>query len=126
MTLTLRPLTADDLPIVGRWFEDEEARRWLGGPDWPVKALRLVESLGQLAFVALDNGRPVGLLDLRERSVDGLLVRDVAAHVQSTLGRSAVAGGDGDLVALGEERLGDGAADAAVAAGDEYGSAHDR
>jgi RimJ/RimL family protein N-acetyltransferase len=63
VTLTLRPLAEDDLPIVSRWFEDEEARRWLGGPDWPAKALRLVESLGQLAFVAVDDGRPVGLLD---------------------------------------------------------------
>ena len=44
------------------------------------------------------------------------------AHVEGALGRAAAAVGDGDLVALGEERLGDGAADAAVAAGDEDGS----
>ena len=53
---------ADDLAIVSRWFEDEEARRWLGGPDWPVKALRLVEHSASW-LCRLDDGRPVGLLD---------------------------------------------------------------
>ena len=69
--------------------------------------------------------RAVGLLDLRERGLDGGRVGDVAAHVERALGRTAAAGGDGDLVALGEEGLGDGAADAAVAAGDQDGTGSD-
>ena len=55
----------------------------------------------------------------RERRLDGRRVGDVAAHVEGALGRAAAARGHGDLVALGEERLGDRAADAAVAAGDQ-------
>ena len=66
--------------------------------------------------------RAVLLLDLREGGVDGLRVGDVARHVEGPLRGAAAAVGDGDLVAVGEERLGDGAADAAVAAGDEDGS----
>ena len=61
----------------------------------------------------------VGLLDLGEGRLDRVRVGDVAAHVECAVGRAAVAGGDGDLVALGQEGLGDGAADAAVAAGDQ-------
>ena len=63
--------------------------------------------------------RAVGLLDLREGGVHRGGVGDVAAHVERPVGGTAVAGRDGDLVAHREERLGDGAADAAVAAGDE-------
>ena len=76
-------------------------------------------SLVMPALATRTSTGPVGLLGLRERRLDGLRVGDVAPHVERALGRSAVAGGDGDLVALLDERLGDGAADAAVAAGDE-------
>ena len=53
----------------------------------------------------------------------GVGVGDVAPHVERALGRTAAARGDGDLVAVRDEGLGDGAADAAVAAGDQHGSA---
>ena len=43
----------------------------------------------------------------------------IGADGQRALGGFAVAGGHSDLVACGDEFLGDGAADAAVAAGDE-------
>ena len=42
--------------------------------------------------------------------------------IERALGRTTVAGGDGDLVAVRDERLGDRAADAAVAAGDQDGT----
>ena len=39
--LSLRPLTAADIPAIEPWFDDEETRHWLGGRDWPRKSLRL-------------------------------------------------------------------------------------
>ena len=64
---------------------------------------------------------PVRGLDLDERRLDGGGVGDVAAHVERPVGATAGAGGDRDLVALRQERLGDRAADAAVAAGHQHG-----
>lgn len=63
MTISLRPLAPADLAVAGTWFEDEEARRWLGGPDWPAKSLRLAGS-HRHSLLALDDGVPIGLVDL--------------------------------------------------------------
>ena len=66
--------------------------------------------------------RPVRLLDLREAA--STASGSVTSHrTSSTLGWLHRCGRDRDLVALGDERLGDRAADAAVAAGDQYRSA---
>lgn len=65
------PFTAQFLPAVQPWFRHCEVRRRLGGPEWPVRELRLVETVrqeeyrGRLvlrahAWVALDvAGEPV-------------------------------------------------------------------
>src|SRR5262249_3928444 len=47
---------------------------------------------------------------------------DVALDVERAVGRTALAGGHGDPVALGHEGLGDRAADPAVAPGDQDGA----
>ena len=56
--------------------------------------------------------RAVRRLDLGERRLDGRGVGDVAAHVEAPVRCAAAAGGHRDLVALGDERLGDRPADA--------------
>lgn len=65
------PFTAEFLPAVQPWFRHGEVRRRLGGPEWPVRELRLVDTVrqdeyrGRLvlrahAWVALDvAGEPV-------------------------------------------------------------------
>ena len=58
-------------------------------------------------------------LDLGERGVDGRGIRHIRSDGERAFGTLAGPGGDGDLVALRDEALGDGAADAAVASGDE-------
>lgn len=69
MTIALRPLAEADLALVSRWFDDE-ARRWLGGPEWPAKSLRLVAP-GRHSLLAVGgDGSPVGLIDL-ELYADG-------------------------------------------------------
>ncbi|MFC7534858.1 GNAT family N-acetyltransferase [Actinoplanes sp. GCM10030250] len=40
MIVSLRPFTAELLPVVQPWFHHPEVNRWLGGPDWPAMALR--------------------------------------------------------------------------------------
>jgi hypothetical protein len=64
--------------------------------------------------------------DLEEGRLDSLRIGDVAPHSERARGRLAGTVGDGHLVTRGDEGLGDGAADAAVASGDEYRSAHKR
>ena len=59
-----------------------------------------------------------------ERGVHLLGRGDVAPHAEQAVGRAAAAVGDRDPVAVRGERLGDGQPDAAVAAGDQHGSAH--
>jgi RimJ/RimL family protein N-acetyltransferase len=39
--LNLVPFTAQQLPLVQPWFLHPEVRRWLGGPEWPARELRL-------------------------------------------------------------------------------------
>ena len=53
-------------------------------------------------------------------------VGHVADDAERAFGWLTAAVGDRDLVPRGDERLGDGAADAAVSSGDEYRSAHSR
>src|SRR5699024_791621 len=65
---------------------------------------------------------PQLLLELGEGPADGSGVGDIGGDGQSALGGLTVAGGDGHPLTLSEKLLGDGAADAAVAAGDEDGA----
>ena len=44
MVVSLVPYTEQWLPAVQPWFTDPEVRRWLGGPDWPERELRLAGS----------------------------------------------------------------------------------
>ena len=76
-------------------------------------------SLVMPAFATTISTGPSCALDLGERGIDGCGIRHVCAHGERALGSLAGARGDGDLVAVGDEALGDGAADAAVASGDE-------
>jgi hypothetical protein len=69
-----------------------------------------------------DLDRPQPRLDLGERRVDGSGVGHLGAHRERPLRPLARAGGHGDPVALREHPLGDGVADAAVAAGHENGA----
>jgi hypothetical protein len=39
LVVVLRPLTRADLAAITPWFEDPDTRRYLGGPDWPVRML---------------------------------------------------------------------------------------
>ena len=71
------------------------------------------------AFATTISTGPRVALHLGERGVDGRGIRHIRAHRERSLGTLARAGGDGDPVALRDEALGDGAADAAVSAGDE-------
>ncbi|WP_250037935.1 GNAT family N-acetyltransferase [Paractinoplanes maris] len=72
--VTLVPFTEDLLPAVQVWFAHAEVQRWLGGPDWPARALRLRgHGIGEIfrgrrvlrdhTWVALDtDGKPVALI----------------------------------------------------------------
>ena len=71
------------------------------------------------AFATTISTGPSVRLDLGERGIDGRGIRHVRSHGERALGTLAGARGHGDLVAGGDEALGDGAADAAVSAGDE-------
>jgi len=73
MTIMLRPLTAPDLVVVTPWFKDVDARRFLGGPDWPVRMLALTEAVVGATFrgavqtaayrwIALERADPVGYI----------------------------------------------------------------
>ena len=66
-----------------------------------------------------DLDRTERALDLGEGGIDGCGIRHIRAHRERALGTLAGARGHGDLVAGGDEALGDRAADAAVSAGDE-------
>jgi RimJ/RimL family protein N-acetyltransferase len=99
-TVRLVPFTAAALPAVQPWFEHPEVRHRLGGPDWPVRELRLMarvdreEYRGRLplrshSWVALDDeGRAVAKIggDVYDRwtrydgtDPDRPVVRDVEA-----------------------------------------------
>src|ERR1700742_579022 len=72
-------LDEDTLPIAAPWFEDEQARRWLGGPGWPELILRLAADppaeyrgcavTGRFAWLAYSDQAPIGLVDV-ERYAD--------------------------------------------------------
>jgi RimJ/RimL family protein N-acetyltransferase len=48
-TVRLAPFTEDLLSVVLPWFSNPEVDRYLGGPDWPVRELRLMGSgLGEV------------------------------------------------------------------------------
>lgn len=61
--LSLRPLTAADLPTIQLWFDDEETRHWLGGRDWPRKSLRLAGP-NRFELLATVDDLPVGMVDV--------------------------------------------------------------
>ncbi len=72
--VTLRGLTRGDLPIVERWFLDEDTRRYLGGPDWPALMLergkrvvgdnfRAAVQTGAYRYLAHAHGVAVGYID---------------------------------------------------------------
>ena len=70
--VTLVPFTEAWLPGVQVWFTHPRVRRWLGGPEWPARALRIRgHGLGEMfrgrrvlrehSWVVLDaGGAPVG------------------------------------------------------------------
>ena len=37
MTYVLRPVSADDLPMLRRWLENPEGGRWWGDPDFEAR-----------------------------------------------------------------------------------------
>ena len=58
--IQLVPLAADTLAFAEPWFQDEQTRRWLGGPGWPT-FLRVASFLPAIALV-LFFGFAFGLL----------------------------------------------------------------
>lgn len=73
-TVSLRPLTRADLPMLRPWFEDPDTRRFLGGPDWPqamlVHSARAVGTMfrgarqtGAHQYLAVSAGTPAGYVD---------------------------------------------------------------
>ncbi len=108
----LVPFAAAHLPIVRPWFDDPDARRWLGGPDWPEMMLRLTDSfrpgvefrgqivLLQRSFVLVDaDGQPVALVtgELYDRRTnyagdgpDGPVFVDEPGHHRPTAGVAVV------------------------------------
>jgi ribosomal protein S18 acetylase RimI-like enzyme len=61
--LSLRPLTAADIPLVQPWFDDEETRHWLGGRDWPRKSLKLAGP-NRHELLAIVDATPIGMVDI--------------------------------------------------------------
>lgn len=73
-TVSLRPLTRADLPVIHPWFEDPDTRMFLGGPDWPLTMLEhSAHAVGTMFrgarqtsahhYLALSAGTPVGYID---------------------------------------------------------------
>ncbi len=71
-TLALEPFGAEHLPLVQPWFEHDEVRHRLGGPDWPARALTVADPdddefrgmrvLRSHTWLARLAGEPVGYL----------------------------------------------------------------
>jgi RimJ/RimL family protein N-acetyltransferase len=72
--VNLRAFTRADLPIAAPWFQDPDARRYLGGPDWPAAMLdhseravgetfRGAVQIGAHHYLAEIDGRAVGYID---------------------------------------------------------------
>jgi aminoglycoside 6'-N-acetyltransferase len=61
MTYVLRPVCADDLPMLRRWLESPEPSRWWGDPDFELALIEedLTNPLMRMRIVSLD-GRPFG------------------------------------------------------------------
>jgi RimJ/RimL family protein N-acetyltransferase len=67
------PLSDDTLAVAAPWFDDEQTRRWLGGPGWPALVLRLAADppaehrgrrvTGRFSWLAHADQTPVGLVD---------------------------------------------------------------
>jgi aminoglycoside 6'-N-acetyltransferase len=59
LAYSLRPVSADDLPMLRRWLENPEARRWWGDPDFEMALIEedLGNPLMRMRIVSLD-GRP--------------------------------------------------------------------
>ena len=64
MSLLLRELTVEDLPVVERWFRDPETDRWLGDESWPRRLLILTSASTRLAFAATCDSTVVGIADI--------------------------------------------------------------
>jgi RimJ/RimL family protein N-acetyltransferase len=72
--LVLVAFTAEALQVVEPWFDDPETQQWLGGRKWPAMVLRLAKdppaehggnpTTGREAFLAIEDGSPVALLDV--------------------------------------------------------------
>jgi aminoglycoside 6'-N-acetyltransferase len=61
LSLDLRPLTADDLPLLARWREQPHVRRWWGDPELESDAGRLADP-NIATWLMLRQGRPFGFL----------------------------------------------------------------
>ena len=59
MTYVLRPVSADDLPMLRHWLESPEPSRWWGDPDFELALIEedLANPLMRMRIVSLD-GRP--------------------------------------------------------------------
>jgi RimJ/RimL family protein N-acetyltransferase len=70
--LVLEPFGAEHLPLVQPWFEHDDVRRRLGGPEWPARGLELAPRedeefrgarvLRTHTWLARCDGEPVGYL----------------------------------------------------------------
>jgi RimJ/RimL family protein N-acetyltransferase len=72
--ISLRPLTSAELPLITPWFEDPDASRFLGDPEWPAQMLALAgrstgtmfrgaRQIGTHHYLALADGTSAGYID---------------------------------------------------------------
>jgi RimJ/RimL family protein N-acetyltransferase len=62
--LVLRALAEDDLPALDPWFAHPETVARLGDAGWPRRLLGFARVPGRHALLALEDGRPVALVDV--------------------------------------------------------------
>lgn len=99
MPYTLRPASADDLPMLRRWLESPQCRRWWGDPEVEYALLEedLADPLMRMRIVSLD-GRPFAYL--QDYDI-GSWPRDHLAHLPKGTRAMDTFIGEEDLVGKG-------------------------
>lgn len=70
MSITIRPLSPEDVGRIEPWFADETTTRWLGDAGYPNRLLTLAGRPGRWAFAAVERDEPVALVDVEQDEDD--------------------------------------------------------
>ena len=99
MSYALRPVSADDLPMLGRWLRTPECVRWWGRPDEQYALLEedLANGLMRMRIVSLD-GRPFAYV--QDYDI-GSWPQDFLAHLPAGTRAVDTFIGEPDMVGLG-------------------------